>query len=46
MAFVLDSVYDAAYLELAVRLRMPLTTLDRDLRTAANAAGVGAPAVD
>ena len=28
------SVHDATYLELAARLRMPLTTLDRDLRAA------------
>ena len=35
------SVYDATYLELAMRLRMPLATLDRALRNAAVAAGVG-----
>lgn len=32
--------YDAAYLELAVRLRLPLATLDADLRAAASAAGI------
>lgn len=30
------SVYDAAYLELALRHRMPLATLDADLRKAAS----------
>jgi predicted nucleic acid-binding protein len=34
------SVYDAAYLELARRRRLPLATLDARLRTAAIAAGV------
>ena len=34
------TVYDAAYLELAQRLRLPLATLDRDLAKAARAAGV------
>jgi predicted nucleic acid-binding protein len=34
------SVYDAAYLELALRRRLPLATLDAPLRTAAAAAGV------
>lgn len=34
------TVYDAAYLELAQRLRLPLATLDRDLARAARAAGV------
>jgi predicted nucleic acid-binding protein len=32
--------YDAAYLELAIRERLPLATLDGDLRRAASAAGV------
>jgi predicted nucleic acid-binding protein len=32
--------YDAAYLELAIRERLPLATLDRALATAARAAGV------
>ncbi len=32
--------YDAAYLELAKRLSVPLATLDKDLRRAAEAAGV------
>jgi predicted nucleic acid-binding protein len=34
------SVYDAAYLELATRLGLPLASLDRGLRKAAEAAGV------
>ena len=34
------SVYDAAYLELAQRERLPLATLDADLRKAAAGAGV------
>jgi len=34
------TVYDAAYLELALRRGVPLATLDRDLRAAATAAGV------
>jgi predicted nucleic acid-binding protein len=34
------TVYDAAYLELAVRRRMPLATLDEVLRKAAASAGV------
>jgi len=34
------TVYDAAYLELAVRLMVPLATLDRALRAAAPKAGV------
>lgn len=34
------TVYDAAYLELASRLRLPLATLDADLRKAAKAEGV------
>src|ERR1035441_5240815 len=34
------SAYDAAYLELAIRNRLPLATLDKDLRNAARAAGV------
>lgn len=32
--------YDAAYLELALRLECPLATLDKDLRRAAEKAGV------
>ncbi len=35
------TVYDAAYLELAIREALPLATLDDDLRQAARAAGVG-----
>ena len=34
------TVYDAAYLELAQRLRLTLATLNRDLAKAARAAGV------
>lgn len=34
------SAYDAAYLELAIRLSLPLATLDEQLEVAAKAAGV------
>lgn len=34
------TAYDAAYLELALRLGLPLATLDADLRKAAASAGV------
>jgi predicted nucleic acid-binding protein len=34
------TVYDAAYLELAIRRGLPLATLDRALRAAASSAGV------
>ena len=34
------SVYDAAYLELAIRRQLPLATLDRALEAAARATGV------
>lgn len=34
------SAYDAVYLELALRKRLPLATLDSDLRKAAKRAGV------
>ncbi len=34
------TVYDAAYLELALRLALPLATLDRALAATATAAGV------
>ena len=34
------SVYDAAYLELAMRRRIPLATLDGDLAAAARRAGI------
>jgi predicted nucleic acid-binding protein len=34
------TVYDAAYLELAIRNQFPLATLDKALRAAAEAAGV------
>ena len=37
------SVYDAMYLELALRMRLPLATLDRALAAAAQAAGLDAP---
>lgn len=33
------TIYDAAYLELAVRRKLPLATLDRHLHTAARTAG-------
>ncbi|MCY3829978.1 MAG: type II toxin-antitoxin system VapC family toxin [Rhodospirillaceae bacterium] len=39
------SAYDAMYLELAVRLQIPLATLDRKLRAAGQAAGIDAPAI-
>ena len=39
------SVYDATYLELALRLNIPLTTLDRALAVAARSAGVDTPAI-
>ena len=35
------SAYDAAYLELAIRLKLPLATKDGPLRQAAQSAGVG-----
>lgn len=34
------SSYDAAYLELAIRLALPLATLDKELRRAAKSEGV------
>jgi len=34
------ALYDSAYLELALRLGLPLATLDRDLRAAGDALGV------
>lgn len=34
------SVYDAMYLELALRLKLPLATLDRKLRKAGKTAGI------
>jgi predicted nucleic acid-binding protein len=34
------TVYDATYLELALRLSLPLATLDEDLRAAAQREGV------
>ena len=40
------SVYDAMYLELAVRMRMPLATLDRALLGTARSAGVNGLAID
>lgn len=38
------SVYDAMYLELALRLQLPLATLDRALRNVAQAVGIEPPA--
>ncbi|MDR2844984.1 MAG: type II toxin-antitoxin system VapC family toxin, partial [Puniceicoccales bacterium] len=35
------TIYDAAYLEIAVRRKIPLATLDRALIAAAKSAGVG-----
>lgn len=35
------TVYDAAYLELAIRRNLPLATLDKELRRAAETAAVG-----
>ena len=37
------SIYDAVYFELALRLRLPLATLDRALAAAAQSSGVGMP---
>jgi predicted nucleic acid-binding protein len=37
------TTYDAAYLELAQRLALPLATLDGELRVAAQALGIKAP---
>ena len=37
------SVYDATYLEPALRMRLPLATLDRALAAAAQAVGLDAP---
>jgi len=34
------AAYDAAYLELAIRLQLPLATLDKRLATAANRCGI------
>ena len=34
------TLYDAAYLELAMRLKLPLATLDSDLRKAAKKVGI------
>ncbi len=39
------SVYDATYLELAMRMRLPLATLDKSLAAAARAAGIETPAM-
>ncbi len=39
------SVHDAMYLELAVRMRMTLATLDRALRNAAQTLGIDAPPI-
>ena len=40
------TLYDAAYLELAGRRRLPLATLDRDLRDASAALGIALLGVD
>ena len=40
------TLYDAAYLELAARRRLPLATLDRELRDAAAALGIAVLGVD
>lgn len=40
------TLYDAAYLELAQRLGLPLATLDRELRAAADALGLTLLGVD
>ena len=37
------SIYDAMYLELALRMQLPLATLDRALAAAAQAAGLDVP---
>lgn len=37
------SAYDATYLELAIRMQLPLATLDRELAAAGRAAGVEVP---
>ena len=34
------TLYDAAYIELAQRLRLPLATLDREVRSACRTAGI------
>ena len=39
------SVYDAMYLELAVRMQLPLATLDRALGAAGSAAGIEVPTI-
>ena len=39
------SVYDAMYLELAIRMQLPLATLDRALARAGRAAGLEVPTV-
>ena len=38
------SVYDATYLELAIRMRLPLATLDKALAAAATVSGIETPA--
>lgn len=40
------SAYDAAYLELALRMQLPLATLDQELQKAAEDAGVALVGVD
>ena len=38
------SIYDATYLDLALRMKLPLATLDRSLAKAARRAGIETPA--
>ena len=40
------TLYDASYLELAQRLHLPLATLDRELRKAAESVGVALLGLD
>ena len=40
------SAYDAIYLELAVRMRMPLAALDWHLRAAGQSAGIDVAGID
>lgn len=40
------TIYDAAYLELAQRRRLPIATLDRRLRDAADASGIATQGLD
>jgi hypothetical protein len=40
VGFVLDTAYDAAHLDLAIRRGLPLATIDGDLKRASSAVGV------